>query len=1078
MGWTGALLVVITAVFPALALVVRRKWRLAEVRRAEVLRLVRLAAAEAERAEREAASFAYVAEEPISAVSSGGMGMQHCAVCYCPTTTRCSRCKAVRYCSGSCQIIHWRQGHKDKCYPPLFDDQHEGQSNALATHLRGEQVEISEISENGSGYTKQSVSNVQGEKIQSSVIGNSRLEFGGKSDDTKCMKESFKTAIPVEANQTAEVHSNIGKLEENHLLNPSGDISATSEGPCSSRPVEIPDDVLSNNDLAEPSPQKHAEPSPQKHADRSTSEALESNSPTNSYSIPRTSVTDADWINHKNHSEDKTSMTSLDHSSSSRSMKVDCQNVDGEEHKLSVPSNMNSSNPSKLMDAMDRETTNKYKPMDSVNIDKCEISQISQICSRSQREIQSVLTENTKSSNSTESQICDDNHPPELGTVLPSELTVKVSSLKSNSRTAASVRSETEKTTSLVTGKLGEVSSLENNNEHLKSLYSTRLEDSLAHGQSISRNASLSVDKVPSISIKLPNINASSSNVKMPGKIAAQEMTSFSLSRHNQSTAYCGSGKYNYKVLFPYDNFIRLYNSDKVEMLPCGLINCGNSAWHLHVHLLHFFLMGSMLKHASLRKDRCFTCEFESLLAKMKLGRSPISPAGIIFHLKDIGSNFGHGREEDAHEFLRYAIDAMQSACLKEACASSYSDLAPETTIIQLIFGGYLRSKIKCMRCQGKSEHRERMMDLTVDVHGDTGTLEEALARFTATEVLEGENKYKCDRCKSYEQAKKQLTILEAPNVLTIALKRYQYGKYDKLNKMVRFPEYLNLAPYMRSSDDNSPVYRLYAVVVHKNNNNTAFSGHYVCYVKNTRGKWFKADDSMVKEVELQKVLSQSAYMLLYARCSPRAPSLLRKEMAKKMKQKECTDARLNSVFSHSGFASPEHRAPNRTTHRTLDPSNFGPHDLFDERFRRPKADSSSDSSSLFSCSDEGSSWSTESSKDSAVSELESTHISLDSPQRFSNELDSTSLGLNGSNKLKRDSGIGEDGFQAFLYSTKEYRNLTEQCSSRREADLVNPSQGVSRRRRSDSRIPDCCCADQSAGNFHPVDLLFPSSLN
>lgn len=29
-------------------------------------------------------------------------------------------------------------------------------------------------------------------------------------------------------------------------------------------------------------------------------------------------------------------------------------------------------------------------------------------------------------------------------------------------------------------------------------------------------------------------------------------------------------------------------------------------------------------------------------------------------------------------------------------------------------------------------------------------------------------------RCKSYEKAKKKLTILEAPNILTIALKRFQ----------------------------------------------------------------------------------------------------------------------------------------------------------------------------------------------------------------------------------------------------------------------------------------------------------------
>jgi len=38
---------------------------------------------------------------------------------------------------------------------------------------------------------------------------------------------------------------------------------------------------------------------------------------------------------------------------------------------------------------------------------------------------------------------------------------------------------------------------------------------------------------------------------------------------------------------------------------------------------------------------------------KAKQGKSPLSPIGIISHIKNIGKNLGHGREEDAHEFLR-----------------------------------------------------------------------------------------------------------------------------------------------------------------------------------------------------------------------------------------------------------------------------------------------------------------------------------------------------------------------------------------------------------------------------------------
>lgn len=73
-----------------------------------------------------------------------------------------------------------------------------------------------------------------------------------------------------------------------------------------------------------------------------------------------------------------------------------------------------------------------------------------------------------------------------------------------------------------------------------------------------------------------------------------------------------------------------------------------------------------------------------------------------------------------------------------------------------------------------------------------------------------------------------------------------QSGKFGKLNKTIKFPEFLNLAPYMSGTSDKSPVYQLYGVVVHLDVMNAAFSGHYVCYVRNFHNKWYKVDDSSV----------------------------------------------------------------------------------------------------------------------------------------------------------------------------------------------------------------------------------------
>lgn len=342
------------------------------------------------------------------------------------------------------------------------------------------------------------------------------------------------------------------------------------------------------------------------------------------------------------------------------------------------------------------------------------------------------------------------------------------------------------------------------------------------------------------------------------------------------------------EMSFSYELFVKLY-CDRVELQPFGLVNLGNSCYaNAVLQCLAFtrplisYLIRGLHSKTCRKKSWCFVCEFEHLILKARGGESPLSPIKILSKLQKIGKHLGPGKEEDAHEFLRCAVDTMQSVFLKEAPAAG--PFAEETTLVGLTFGGYLHSKIKCMACLHKSERPELMMDLTVEIDGDIGSLEEALAQFTAYEVLDGENRYFCGRCKSYQKAKKKLMILEGPNILTVVLKRFQSDNFGKLSKPIHFPELLDISPYM--SDPNHgdhPVYSLYAVVVHLDAMSTLFSGHYVCYIKTLDGDWFKIDDSNVFPVQLETVLLEGAYMLLYARDSPRPVS---KNGGRKSKQR------------------------------------------------------------------------------------------------------------------------------------------------------------------------------------------------
>ncbi|XVE71317.1 hypothetical protein DITRI_Ditri10aG0141600 [Diplodiscus trichospermus] len=337
------------------------------------------------------------------------------------------------------------------------------------------------------------------------------------------------------------------------------------------------------------------------------------------------------------------------------------------------------------------------------------------------------------------------------------------------------------------------------------------------------------------------------------------------------------------KVLFPYDKFVKLFNWEKPGFPPRGLLNCGNSCFAnvvlqclVSTRPLVAYLLENEHRKECRHNDWCFLCEFQTHVERSSQSQHPFSPVNILSRLPNIGGNLGYGRQEDAHEFMRLAIDTMQSVCLDEFGGEKAVDRSTqETTLIQHIFGGHLQSQVICTNCNKISNQYENMMDLTVEIHGDASSLEECLDQFTVKEWLHGENMYKCEGCSDYVKAWKRLAIRWAPNILTIALKRFQSGQFGKINKRVSFPETLDLTPYMSEDGDATNIYKLYAVVVHVDMLNASFFGHYICYTKDFCGNWYRIDDCKVVRVELEEVLSQGAYMLLYSRVSAR-PSCLR----------------------------------------------------------------------------------------------------------------------------------------------------------------------------------------------------------
>ncbi|CAI9088962.1 OLC1v1023434C1 [Oldenlandia corymbosa var. corymbosa] len=277
---------------------------------------------------------------------------------------------------------------------------------------------------------------------------------------------------------------------------------------------------------------------------------------------------------------------------------------------------------------------------------------------------------------------------------------------------------------------------------------------------------------------------------------------------------------------------------------------------------------------ASEKKRECPFCILEKRILRSLMSESNLdAPLKMNNCLKIFAEHFRHGRQEDAHEFLRYVIDACHNTCLrlkKLQLRRKGGDSGYEGTIVKEIFGGALQSQVKCLSCGAESNKVDEIMDISLDIL-HSGSLKESLQRFFQHEILDGSNKYRCDHCKKLVAARKQMSILQAPNVLVIQLKRFEGILGGKIDKAIAFEEVLVLSSYMcKGSQDLCPEYRLCGTIVHSGF--SPDSGHYFAYIKDAFGRWYCCNDSCVRLSNVEEVLSEKVYILFFTRSKQRPP--------------------------------------------------------------------------------------------------------------------------------------------------------------------------------------------------------------
>ncbi|WZY75593.1 hypothetical protein YC2023_021977 [Brassica napus] len=267
---------------------------------------------------------------------------------------------------------------------------------------------------------------------------------------------------------------------------------------------------------------------------------------------------------------------------------------------------------------------------------------------------------------------------------------------------------------------------------------------------------------------------------------------------------------------------------------------------------------------------RCHMAGFCALCAMQKHVRLALQASGkivapkyLVSNLRCVSRNFRNCRQEDAHEYMINLLECMHRCCLPSGVPSESSD-AYRSSLVHKIFGGSLRSRVKCAQCSHCSDKFDPFLDLSLDI-SKADSLQRALSRFTAVELLDdGAKIYQCERCKQKVRAEKQMTVSKAPYVLTVHLKRFEAHRSEKIDKKVQFASAVDMKPFVSGPYAGNLKYTLYGVLVHYGR--SSHSGHYACFVRTSSGMWYSLDDNRVSKVSEKTVFNQKAYMLFYVR--------------------------------------------------------------------------------------------------------------------------------------------------------------------------------------------------------------------
>jgi len=219
------------------------------------------------------------------------------------------------------------------------------------------------------------------------------------------------------------------------------------------------------------------------------------------------------------------------------------------------------------------------------------------------------------------------------------------------------------------------------------------------------------------------------------------------------------------------------------------------------------------------------------------------------------GKSINPSEQQDVDEFFAHLFDRLETS-LKGTT---------QEKLLKQLFGGTIVYQILSKECDHKSERSENCFTLPLEVKNKR-KITDSLDLFVQGDMLDGDNKYFCEKCQNKVTALRRSCIGKLPNNLIIHLKRFDFDlelmARNKLNSYCEFTNRINLEPYTTEGLERKekieagevppeplhPLsyyeYVLTGILVHSG---TTESGHYYSFVSDKKtGKWWEFNDTEI----------------------------------------------------------------------------------------------------------------------------------------------------------------------------------------------------------------------------------------